>query len=104
MLVALRRMEADLLATRALVHSTITQESLKPAVKAYTEYADKVLPFLAAAQDMDRVKEREALLKFVKQKLKIDKKYVYRKQAAQLAARGVGMGSKFKLRSRAPGL
>lgn len=104
MLVALRRMEADLLATRALVHASVTEESLKPTVKAYTEYADKLLPFLAAAQDMDRAKEREALLSFVKKRLRIDKKYVYKKQAEALARRGVGAGSKFKLRSRAPGL
>ncbi len=104
MLVCLRRMEADLLATRALVHAGLTSESLKPTVKAYTEYADKLLPFLAAAGDTEKTKEREALLKFVKVRAKIDKKHIYRKQAAQLAARGVGAGSKFKLRSREPGL
>lgn len=104
MLVALRRMEADLLATRALVHASVTQESLKPTVKAYMDYADMQLPFLAAAGDMEKTKEREALLKFVKVRARIDKRTIYKKQQAQLASRGVGAGSKFKLKSRTPGL
>ena len=105
MLVALRRMEANLLSTRALVHASLTPEShIKPAVKAYTEYADVMMPFLATAQDLDRQKAREALLKFVKVRAKIDAKYIYKKQAQKLAERGIVAGGKFNLRSRTPGL
>lgn len=105
MLVALRRMEASLLSTRALVHASITADTnIKPAVKAYTEYADTMMPFLASAQDLDKQKAREALLKFVKVRAKIDKSYVYKKQAQQLAQRGIIAGGKFNLRSRTPGL
>lgn len=112
MLVAMRRMEADLLATRALVHASITENNVKPAVKAYTEYADKLLPFLAKAGEDENKREREALLKFVKRPARISKKYIYQKQIERMQQRGVGMGStpgagatsKFKLRPRSPGL
>lgn len=104
MLIKLRRMEADLLATRAIVHASLTPEShVKPTVKAYEEYADKMLPFLASAQDDEKQRERDALLRFVKVRAKIDKRHVYKKQAEQLQ-RGKGPAGKFKLRSKTPGL
>lgn len=109
MLVVMRRMEAELLATRALVHASITEGTVKATVKAYTEYADKLLPFLAKAGEDENKREREALLAFVKKPAKIDKKYIYKKQIERIQQRGVGgvgvgVAERFKIRSRTPGL
>ncbi len=102
-LIALRRMEAELLATRAIVHASLTNESnVDPIVKAYKEYADKALPFLSGAQDLEKQKEVEALLRFSKTKVSINKKALYKKQAEQLK-RG-DAHSRFKLKPRMPGL
>ena len=48
MLLTLRRMEAEALSTRALLTAALIGPEAKadPAVKAYEEYADKVLPRL----------------------------------------------------------
>jgi len=102
-LLALRRMEADLLSTRALVHASLTSEShVDPTIKAFKEYADKVLPFLANAQDTEKQKERDALFRFAKTKVSINKKSLYAKQAAEL--RRTDAHKQFKLRPRTPGL
>lgn len=102
-LIALRRMEAELLATRALVHASLTADShIDPTVKAYQEYADKLLPFLATAQDLERQKEREALLRFSKTKVSINKKMLYQKQAEHL--RRGDAHQRFTLKPRMPGL
>ncbi len=102
-LIALRRMEAELLATRAIVHASITADSnVDPTVKAFKDYADKIMPFLAAAQDQDLQKEKDALLRFAKTKVTLNKKMIYSKQAAHLN-KAVGL-DKFKLRPKMPGL
>lgn len=102
-LIALRRMETNLLATRALVHASLTSEShFDPTVKAYKEYADKLLPFLSKAQDIEKQKEVDALLRFSKTKVQINKKALYKKQAEQLK-RGEAH-NRFKLKPRMPGL
>jgi hypothetical protein len=103
MILVLRRMETDLLATRALVHASMTAESnVDPTVKAFKEYTDRALPFLAGAQDLEKQAEIEALLRFSKVKVGINKKMLYQKQAAQLK-RGEA-SSRFKLKPKMPGL
>lgn len=103
-LLALRRMETDLLATRAIVHASMTSESqVDPIVNAYKEYADKALPFLSGAQDVDKQKEVDALLRFSKVKVAINKKALYKKQAQKLKPTG-DPGGRFKLKPRMPGL
>lgn len=104
MLVALRRMEADLLSTRALVHASMMTPESKPdpTIKAFQEYADKVLPFLAGAQDLERQKEREALMRFTKIKARVKTNDLYRRKAAALRAGSAP--NKFKLQPRMPGL
>jgi len=106
MLIALRRMEADLLSTRALVHAAMMTPESKadPTIKAFQEYADKALPFLAGAQDLERQKERDTLLAFTKLRARINKKEIYKKQAEQLAKHSTGAPSKMKLRPKMPGL
>lgn len=105
MIVALRRMEADLLATRAMVHASMSPDAKPdPTIKAFQEYADKALPFLAGAQDLEHQKERDALLAFTKLKVQINKKEIYKKQAQQLQRHSSGVVSKFKLRPKMPGL
>ncbi len=106
MLVKLRRMEADLLSTRALVHASMMGPDTKPdpTIKAFQEYADKAMPFLATAQDLERQKEREALLAFTKLRARINKKEIYKKHAEQLQRHSSGAPSKFKLRPKMPGL
>lgn len=103
MILVLRRMETELLATRALVHASMTAESnVDPTIKAYKEYTDLALPFLAGAQDLEKQKEIEALLRFSKVKVGINKKMLYQKQADQLK-RGEA-SSRFKLKPKMPGL
>ena len=105
MLIALRRMEAELLSTRALVHAGITSESqVEPIVKAFQEYADKTLPFLANAQNLDQQAEKEALLRFTKIKARINKTELYKKKAALLRKGASKPPDKFKLQPRMPGL
>lgn len=104
MLVSLRRMEAELLSTRAVVHAAMMTPESKtdPVVKAFQEYADKALPFLANAQDDERRDEREALLAFTKTKVQINKKTVYQQRNQRLAA---AMSAKqHRIRPRMPGL
>ena len=102
MILAMRRMEADLLATRAVVHASLTPDSqVDPTIKAFKEYADKLLPFIATAQDMDKQQEREALFRFSKVKAKINKKMIYAKHAQKL---NKTVPEKFKLKPRMPGL
>ena len=101
-LLVLHRMEAELLATRALVHASMTSESSDPTVKAFKEYADKALPFLANAQDIDKQKEIDALLKFSKVRARIDRKAIYREQAEHLR-RGETFKN-LKLKPKMPGL
>lgn len=99
MLVTLRRMEAEVLSTRAIVHASMTSDTqVDPTVKAYKEYADKVLPFLAGAQDLELQKEKDALLRFAKTKLQLRNKNLYKKQGAQL--RG-SVQSRFQTKARA---
>lgn len=103
MLISLRRMESELLSTRAIVHASITSESqTEPIIKAFQEYADKTLPFLANAQNLEQQAEKDALLRFTKIKAKINKTELYRKKAALL--RKSAAPSKFKLQPRTPGL
>ena len=102
MILAMRRMEADLLATRALVHASLTSDSqIDPTVKAFKEYADRLLPFLSTAQDIDKQQEREALFRFSKIKAKINTKMIYAKHAEKL---NNVVPEKFKIKPRLPGL
>jgi len=106
MLVALRRMEAEALSTRALLTAALTGPEAKvdPAVKAYEEYADKVLPFLANAQDVEKEKEKAALLNFMKTKARLKMSEVYKKQAEQIRNRPQPgtPPKKFNLRPKMP--
>lgn len=105
MLVSIRRMEAELLSTRALVHASMMTPDSKPdpTIKAFQDYADKILPFLAASQDLERQKERETLLAFTKLRARIDKKEIYKQQAAQLN-KHQRSPARHKIRPRMPGL
>lgn len=89
-LVYVNRQNAALLATRAVVVSTLPEGSAgKPAIEAFHKYADRMFPF------MDRVGEKasldhERLKEFVKYKAKVSIKDVIEAQAAaghRLAAR-----------------
>jgi hypothetical protein len=89
MLLALRRMEAEALSTRALLTAALVGPEAKvdPAVKAYEEYADKVLPFLANAQDIEKEKEKSALLNFMKTKARLNMPSIYKKLADEKRTR-----------------
>ncbi len=106
MILKLRHMEAELLSTRALVHAAMMTPESKPdpTIKAFQEFADKQLPFLAGAQDLERQKERDTLLAFTKLRARIDKKAIYKKQAEQLQRNSTGAPSRHKLRPKMPGL
>lgn len=106
MILKIQRMEAELLSTRALVHASMMTPDSKadPTIKAFQEFADRQLPFLATAQDLERKKERETLIAFTKIRARIDKKEVYKQQAQQLQRHSTGAPSKMKLRPKMPGL
>jgi hypothetical protein len=79
-LVYLQRQEAHLLATRAIVQSTIPEGSAaKPAIEAFQKYCDTMFPFIASAS---KESEQHARLReFVKHPAKIDLRPVYQAQA-----------------------
>jgi hypothetical protein len=106
MLVALRRMEAEALSTRAILMASLVGPEAKvdPAVKAYQEYADKVLPFLADAQDVEKEREKKALLDFMKVKAKLNMPKIYKKQAEEMRTRPKpgAAPKRFNLRPKMP--
>lgn len=106
MIIAMRRMETDLLSTRALIHASMMTPESKPdpTVKAFQEYADLALPFLAGAQDADKQNERDTLLRFTKVRARINSREVFKKQAARLNKPKGSTPDKFKLRPKMPGL
>lgn len=84
-LVKLRRMEAELLSTRAQIHAALSKDgSMDPVIKAFQEYADKMFPFLANAQDTKLQDEKKALEKFSRTKARINLREVYKGKAQRL--------------------
>jgi hypothetical protein len=79
-LVYLQRQEAHLLATRAIVQSTIPEGSAaKPAIEAFQKYCDTMFPFIKKAETEDEHHQR--LAEFIKHRAKIDLRPIYKAQA-----------------------
>ena len=101
-LVYLRRQEAELLATRALVASSLAEEEKKEAISAFDTYCEKMFPFWKRAEDLDVDVQRKELLRMVKHPLRINMSEIYKAQAKALrrkhkqspAAAAVGEGQK----------
>lgn len=71
MLVYLQRQEAQLLATRAIVQSTIPEGSAaKPAIEAFQKYCDTMFPTIESASKETDLHQR--LREFVQHPAKID--------------------------------
>lgn len=82
MLVSLQRQQQALLATRALVQSTLPEgKAADPAIKAFQVYYDAQMPFMERAANADKEAEREALLDFVKHPVRIPLAPIYQAQA-----------------------
>lgn len=80
LLVYLQRQEADLLATRALVQSTLPEgQAAKPAIEAFQKFVDRMFPFIESASKESA--DHERLRDFVKQPVRIDLRPVYAAQA-----------------------
>jgi hypothetical protein len=88
LLVFIRRQEADLLATRALVRSMInlseSQELEEEAIKAFEDYCGKMFPFWKRAEDLEVDDQRQALMKIINKPLRINMPELYKTQAAAL--------------------
>ncbi len=99
-LVHLQRQQAQLLATRALVQSTLPpeKEASDPAVKAFQSYCDVMFPYMERAGDMDRDQERKRLAEFVKHRMKISLHPIYKAQAEQ--AKRMSVLKRFRLRPK----
>ena len=80
----LRRAEQELMSTRAIIQALVAQApneaSMKPAIVAFEEYFDAMMPTLEkAAEEQDEAKK--ALLEITKHPLKIGLSSLYQKQA-----------------------
>lgn len=102
LLVFLQRQEAQLLATRAIVQSTLLTEGKQdPALEAFKAYSEAMVPFLEKAQLGQQKTEHELLNEFVKSPMKIDLKPIYQSQVDQ-AKRLASLRQK-RLKPRVPG-
>lgn len=73
-LLHLQRTQQQLLATRALVQSTLPAgKAADPAIRAFEMYCDTMLPFLEKAAETEQDDARKFLEEFVKHPVRIDK-------------------------------
>lgn len=100
-IVYMRRHEAKLLETRAIIESTLPEgAAAKPAIAAYQQYHDRMMPFIEAALKPQN-EAHEMLKEFVKRKAKIDVRPYLNSQAdigRRNAIRRAG-----RIRPRVPG-
>jgi phosphoglycolate phosphatase-like HAD superfamily hydrolase len=80
----LRRAEQELMSTRAIIQALVaqapTEARMKPAIVAFEEYFDAMMPQLEkAAEEQDEAKK--ALIELTKHPLKIGLSSLYKKQA-----------------------
>jgi len=84
-LVFLRRKEAELLATRALVQASIPEgKAADPAIEAYKHFCDAMFPYINRAMDTELDDAKKALLEMVKKPLSIKLSHIYKQQAASM--------------------
>lgn len=101
LLVYLQRQESNLLATRALVQSTLPEgKAAKPAIEAFQKYVDRMFPFIESASK--ETADHERLREFVKHPVKIDLKPVFAAQAE--SARKSAVFKHSRLRPQVPGV
>lgn len=104
-LVRLQRTQAEILSTRALVQSIVGLHEEKatqdPAIAAYQEFCDKMLPFLDRAVDNESEEARKRLADFVKSPARINLNPVYKQQAEH--AKKMATLKRFKLQPKLPG-
>lgn len=73
-MVYVHRLNAELRATRALVQATLPAgKEADPAIKAYQDYHDNLMPFLARAEDTEKEATIARLKEFVRGHAVIDK-------------------------------
>jgi hypothetical protein len=103
LLVYLQRQEAQLLATRALVQSTLPEgkEASDPAIAAYQKYCDAMFPFMERAANRGKDDERKLLAEFVKHRARILLHPIYKAQAEN--AKRVAVLKRFRLQPKIPG-
>lgn len=84
-LVALQRRESELLATKALVLSSLAEgnEEAKNAVSSFKSYCDTMFPFLKLATENDKAQDMARLLEHVKHPIRIDIQAIKRERAEQ---------------------
>jgi len=104
LLVYIRRQEADLLATRALVRSILnlseSKELEEEAIKAFEDYCERMFPFWKRAEDLEVDEQRKALMELVKKPLKIKLPELYRAQAAMLRKKTKGSQQRARIPNR----
>jgi hypothetical protein len=83
-LVFLSRQEAHLLATRAIVQSTLPEGgAAKPAIEAFQKYCDRMFPYIERAGDTDKEDQHKRLAEFVKTRASIALAPILKAQADQ---------------------
>lgn len=101
-LVFLQRQEAHLLATRAIVQSTLPEgQAAKPAIEAFQKYCDTMFPYIERAGDMEKEEQRARLAEFVKHPARIGLAPIYQAQAE--TARRMSTLKRFRLKPKIPG-
>lgn len=106
-LVHLQRTQQQLLATRALVQSTLPAgKAADPAIQAFEMYCDTMMPFLEKAANIEEDEARKFLKEFVKHPIRIDKRDIYKKQIEMLkrAPKGPPTMKPFKLTPKIAGV
>lgn len=84
LLVFLSRQEAHLLATRAIVQSTLPEGgAAKPAIEAYQKYCDRMFPHIERAGDVEKEDQHKRLAEFVKTRASIALAPILKAQADQ---------------------
>lgn len=102
LLVFLSRQEAHLLATRAIVQSTLPEgKAATPAIEAYQKYCDRMFPYIERAGDMDKEDQRKRLAEFVKKRASISLAPVLKAQADQ--QKKISAMRQFRIKPRYPG-
>lgn len=104
-LVKLSRVQAEMRGTKALVQGILGLSSagdkLDPAIQAFEEYYDQMLPFLERVSETEDDKDRKRLAEFVKHPVRINLNPIYQQQAQH--ARRMAALDRFKIRPKVPG-
>lgn len=98
-MVSLQRQQAHLLATRAIVQSTLPEgKAATAAIKAFQAYYDVMMPFMDRAVNAEFETAKENLIKLTKHPLQFPIAQAYKAEAAKAVR--LSRAQKFAIRAR----